>query len=131
VSLEDLSIKTGNKKGKILATTLDEATGKLLDNRKSPTPRTGELDNRGSQYYLAMYWAQALAGQSEDPELKAHFAPLAKSLAENEEKIVAEFKAVQGKPVDIGGYFMPDPVKTVAVMRPSPTFNAILNAARI
>ena len=129
VSLEDLSIKTGNKKAKILAKTLDEATGKLLDNRKSPTPRTGELDNRGSQFYLAMYWAQALAEQAEDAELKAHFAPLAKALAENEQKIADEFKSVQGKAVDIGGYFMPDPAKTEAVMRPSATFNAVLCAA--
>jgi len=129
VSLEDLSIKTGNKKAKILAKTLDEATGKLLDNRKSPTPRTGELDNRGSQFYLAMYWAQALAEQAEDAELKAHFAPLAKALAENEQKIADEFKSVQGKAVDIGGYFMPDPAKTEAVMRPSATFNAVLSAA--
>ena len=116
-------------RAKILAKTLDDATGKLLDNRKSPSPRTGELDNRGSQYYLAMYWAQALAEQTEDPQLKAHFTPLAKALAENEQKIAAEFKAVQGKPVDIGGYFMPDPVKTTAVMCPSPTFNAVVNAA--
>ena len=130
VSLDDLSIKTGNKKAKILAKSLDEATGKLLDNRKSPTPRTGELDNRGSQFYLAMYWAQALAEQTEDPVLKAHFAPLAKSLADNEAKIAAEFKAVQGKPVDIGGYYFPDPVKTEAIMRPSATFNAILDTVR-
>jgi isocitrate dehydrogenase len=129
VSLEDVSIKTSNKKAKILARTLDEATGKLLDNRKSPTPRTGELDNRGSQFYLAMYWAQALSNQTDDPELKAHFAPLAKALVENEQKIADEFKGVQGKAVDIGGYFMPDPAKTEAVMRPSVTFNAVLSAA--
>jgi isocitrate dehydrogenase len=131
VSLEDLSIKTGNKKAKILAKSLDDATGKLLDNRKSPTPRTGELDNRGSQFYLAMYWAQGLADQTEDLELKAHFAPLAKSLADNEAKIAAEFKAVQGRPVDIGGYYFPDRVKTEAIMRPSATFNAILDSVRI
>ncbi|TRZ93437.1 MAG: NADP-dependent isocitrate dehydrogenase [Rhodocyclaceae bacterium] len=130
VSLEDLGIKTGNNKAKILAKTLDEATGKLLDSRKSPSPKTGELDNRGSQYYLAMYWAQALAGQTEDQELKAHFAPLAKALADNEQKITEEFKAVQGKPVDIGGYYMPDQAKTTAVMCPSATFNAVLSAAR-
>ena len=131
VSLEDLSIKTGNKKAKILAKALDVATGKLLDNRKSPTPRTGELDNRGSQFYLALYWAQGLAEQTEDPELKAHFAPLAKALADNEAKIAEELKAVQGKPVDIGGYYFPDPAKTEAIMRPSTTFNAILDSARI
>jgi isocitrate dehydrogenase len=131
VSLEDLSLKTGNKKAKVLAKALDDATGKLLDNRKSPTPRTGELDNRGSQFYLAMYWAQALAEQTEDPELQAHFAPLARSLAHNETTIIAEFKAVQGRPVDIGGYFLPDPEKTTAVMRPSATFNALLETLRI
>ncbi|HSF48799.1 MAG TPA: NADP-dependent isocitrate dehydrogenase [Burkholderiales bacterium] len=130
VSLEDLGIKTGNTKATILAKTLDEATGKLLDNNKSPSARTGELDNRGSHFYLALYWAQALAEQTEDRELQAHFAPLAKALAENEQKIAAELNAVQGKPVDIGGYYFADPEKTKAVMRPSPTFNAALNAAR-
>ena len=131
VSLEDLGIKTGNNKAKLLAKTLDEATGKLLDNNKGPSTRTGELDNRGSHFYLAMYWAQALAGQTEDLELQAHFAPLAKTLTDNEQQIVAEFKAVQGQPADIGGYYIADPVKTKAVMRPSATFNAALNAARI
>ncbi len=129
VSLEDLGVKTGNNKAKILAKTLDDATGKLLDNKKGPSIRTGEIDNRGSQYYLAMYWAQALVEQTEDAELKAHFAPLAKSLAENEQKITDELKAEQGKAVDIGGYYMPDPVKTEAVMRPSACLNAILAAA--
>ncbi len=130
VSLEDLGIKTGNAKAKILAKTLDDATGKLLDNRKGPSTRTGELDNRGSQFYLAMYWAQALAAQTEDKQLQAHFAPLAKALAENEQKIVDELKVVQGKPVDIGGYYMPDTAKTEAVMRPSPTLNAVIEGAR-
>lgn len=130
VSLEDVGIKTGSKKAKLLATTLDEATGKLLDNGKSPSRKTGELDNRGSHYYLAMYWAQALAAQDEDAELKAHFAPLAKALAENEQKILEEFSSVQGKPVDIGGYFLADPEKTKAVMRPSATFNALIAASR-
>ena len=129
VSLEDISDKTNNSKVKLLARTLDEATGKLLDNNKSPSPRTGELDNRGSQFYLAMYWAQALAAQAEDKELQAHFAPIAKALTENEQKIVAELNAAQGKPVDIGGYFMPDPVKCSAVMRPSATLNRILQTA--
>jgi isocitrate dehydrogenase len=128
VSLEDMGIKTGNAKAKLLAKTLDEATGKLLDNNKSPSRRTGELDNRGSHFYLAMYWAEALAAQDEDAELKAHFAPLAKTLAENEQKIVEELAAVQGKPVDIGGYFQADPAKCDAVMRPSATFNAALAA---
>ncbi len=130
VSLEDLGIKTGNEKAKILARTLDEATGKLLDNNKSPSPRTGELDNRGSQFYLAMYWAEALAAQTDDEELAAHFAPLAKTLAANEQKIVDELTAVQGTAVDIGGYYMPDIEKCDAVMRPSATLNAALESAR-
>ncbi|BBF86891.1 isocitrate dehydrogenase [Aquitalea magnusonii] len=129
VSLEELGIKTGNNKAKILAKTLDAATGKLLDNDKSPSRRTGELDNRGSQFYLASYWAEALAAQSEDAELQAQFAPLAKQLAEQEAQIVAELKAVQGKPADIGGYYLPDAAKCQAVMCPSTTFNAALKAA--
>ena len=128
VSLEDVGTKTGNAKAAILAKTLDEATGKLLDNRKGPSTKTGELDNRGSHYYLALYWAQALAEQTEDKELQAHFTALAKQLADSEQTIIDELKAVQGKPVDIGGYYLPDPVKTEAVMRPSATFNAALAA---
>jgi isocitrate dehydrogenase len=126
VSLEDMGIKTGNAKAKLLARTLDEATGKLLDNNKSPSSRTGELDNRGSHFYLALYWAQALAAQAEDAELQAHFTPLAQALAENEANIVEELKNVQGKAMDIGGYYCPDPAKTEAVMRPSASFNAAL-----
>jgi isocitrate dehydrogenase len=126
VSLEDVSVKTGSSKAKILAETLDEATGKLLENNKSPSRRTGELDNRGSHFYLAMYWSQALAGQTEDAELQAHFVPLAESLAENEQKIVEELNVVQGQAVDIGGYFFADPGKTRLVMRPSDTFNSAL-----
>jgi isocitrate dehydrogenase len=129
VSLEDIGDKNSNPKVKILARTLDEATGALLENNKSPSPRTGELDNRGSQFYLAMYWAQALAAQTEDKELQAHFAPIAKALTDNEQKIIAELKAVQGKPVDIGGYYMPDLKKCDVVMRPSATFNEILKVA--
>ncbi len=129
VSLEELGIKTGNAKAKLLAKTLDEATGKLLDENKSPSRRTGELDNRGSQFYLALYWAQALAAQSEDKDLATKFGPLAKSLAENEQKIVDELKAVQGKPVDIGGYYLADQAKVTAVMRPSATLNSLLQAA--
>ena len=128
VSLEELGIKSGNAKAKILAKTLDEATGKLLDNNKSPSTRTGELDNRGSHFYLSMYWAQALAAQNDDAELKAKFAPLAKSLTENEAKIVAELNSVQGKATEIGGYYLPDSAKTAAVMRPSATFNEALAA---
>lgn len=127
VSLEDLGIKTGNNKAKVLAQTLDAATGKLLDNRKSPSPKTGELDNRGSQFYLSMYWAQELAAQTEDADLAAKFAPLAKYLTENESKIVQELLDVQGKPVDIGGYYKADDAKVKAVMRPSATFNAALD----
>jgi isocitrate dehydrogenase len=127
VSIEEVGIKNNNNKAKILAKTLDEATGQLLENRKSPSSRAGELDNRGSQFYLAMYWAQALAAQTEDKELQSHFAPIAKKLAENEEKIVSELNAVQGKPADIGGYYKPDAKKLEAVMRPSPTLNAILS----
>ncbi|WP_418647652.1 NADP-dependent isocitrate dehydrogenase [Thauera butanivorans] len=129
VSMEDLGIKTGNARAKILAKTLDLATGKLLDENKSPSPKTGQLDNRGSQYYLATFWAQALAEQTEDAELAQHFAPIAKALAENEQKIIAELTEVQGKPVDIGGYYKVDPVKCGAVMRPSSTFNSILETA--
>ena len=128
VSLEDLGIKTGNAKAKVLAKTLDAATGKLLDNNKNPSPKTGQLDNRGSQFYLALYWAQELAAQTEDAELAAKFAPLAKQLAADEQKIVDELNAVQGKPVDIGGYYMPDVSKLDAVMRPSQTFNNALKA---
>ncbi|EON18071.1 isocitrate dehydrogenase [Cupriavidus necator] len=127
VSLEDVGIKTGNAKAKILARTLDAATGKLLDNNKSPSPKTGQLDNRGSQFYLAMYWAQELAAQSEDAELAAKFAPLAKTLTDNEQKIVGELGAVQGQPVDIGGYYMPEADKLSAAMRPSQTLNAALS----
>jgi isocitrate dehydrogenase len=129
VSLEDLGIKTDNERAKILAKTLDAATGKLLDNNKSPSRKTGELDNRGSQFYLAMYWAQELAAQTDDPELAERFAPLAKALTDNEDVIVAELTEVQGEAVDIGGYYAPDSEMTAAVMRPSKTFNAALTAA--
>jgi isocitrate dehydrogenase len=130
VSLEDEGIKTGNEKAKIVATALDAATGKLLENNKGPSPKTGQLDNRGSQFYLTLYWAQALAEQTEDADLAKRFAPLAKVLAQNEKKIVDELNAVQGKPVDIGGYYFPDRKKVTAAMRPSPTFNAALAAAQ-
>ena len=130
VSLEELGIKENNARAKLLAKTLDAATGKLLDNNKSPSPKTGELDNRGSQFYLAMFWAQELAAQTEDKELATHFAKLAKTLTDNEAQIVAEMKTVQGKPADIGGYYKADPEKCKAIMRPSPTLNAALKAAR-
>jgi isocitrate dehydrogenase len=130
VSLEDMGIKLGNDKAKVLAKTLDAATGKLLDNNKSPSPKTGQLDNRGSQFYLALYWAQELAAQTEDLALQAHFKPLADTLASREKTIIGELSDVQGKPVDIGGYYKPDTDKTNAVMRPSATFNEALAGTR-
>lgn len=123
VSLEELGIKTGNQRAKILAKTLDKATERLLDNRKSPSPKTGELDNRGSQFYLTLYWTHELAAQTEDPVFAKIFAPVAKALADNEQKIVSELNSVQGQKVDIGGYYRPDQAKLDAIMRPSPTFN--------
>ncbi len=129
-SFEDMGNKSGNAKATLLGKTMDTAIGKLLDNDKSPSRKTGELDNRGSQFYLALYWAQALAEQTEDKELAEHFAGLAKTLADNESAIVSELNAVQGKPVDIGGYYYPDPEKTAAVMRPSKTFNTALEEAK-
>ena len=128
VSLEEMGIKEDNAAAKLLAKTLDQATGKLLDNDKSPSRRTGELDNRGSHFYLAKYWAEELAAQDENIELKAKFAPLAKALAENENKIITELAAVQGKAADIGGYYAVDQAKVEAVMRPSTTLNAVLAA---
>ncbi len=128
VSLEDLGLKTGNAQATLLSKTLDTATGKLLDNNKGPSPKTGQLDNRGSQFYLALYWAQELAAQTEDKALGAKFAVLAKTLAENEQKIVSELAEVQGKPADVGGYYLLDAKKTDAVMRPSGTLNAALEA---
>lgn len=110
--------------------TLDAAIGKLLDNNKSPSRKTGELDNRGSQFYLALYWAQELAAQNDDEDLRERFAALADSLAENEDTIVGELAEVQGESVDIGGYYYPDSEKTTAVMRPSKTFNEVLAAAQ-
>ena len=130
VSFEDLGIKYSNDKAKVLAKTLDAATGQLLDNNKNPSPKTGQLDNRGSQFYLAMYWAQELAAQTENKELADKFAPLAKALTENEKKILGELNSVQGKPVDIGGYYQPDMKKVTAIMRPSATFNAIVDALK-
>ncbi|CAM2798214.1 NADP-dependent isocitrate dehydrogenase [Skermania piniformis] len=129
VSLEDLGRKTDNERASILARTLDAATGRLLDEDKGPARRTGELDNRGSHFYLALYWSQELAAQTDDAELAAHFAPLAAALADNEETIVAELAEVQGDAVDLGGYYAADPEKTAAVMRPSATFNAALAGA--
>jgi isocitrate dehydrogenase len=126
VSFEFLADATDNQRAAVLGKALDTATGQLLENGKSPSRRVGELDNRGSHFYLALYWAQALAAQSEDAELAAKFAPLAAALADAEETIVGELAAVQGEPVDLGGYYLVDEVKADAVMRPSPTFNAAL-----
>ena len=127
-SLEDVGFKHNSRKAMLLAKTLDEATSKLLDTNKSPSPKAGQLDNRGSHFYLALYWAQALGAQSEDADLKAYFAPLAKKLAESEKKIVDELNAVQGKPADIGGYYLSNPTRAGAVMRPSATFNAAIDS---
>jgi len=127
---EDIGIKTGNERAKILGKTLDDAIGTLLDNNKSPSRKTGELDNRGSQYYLALYWARELAKQHDDEELRKHFAALAEELGKDEDTIVSELAAAQGESVDIGGYYRPDDEKTIAVMRPSKTLNAALASVR-
>ena len=127
---EDVGIKTDNDRAKILGKTLDSAIGKLLDNNKSPSRKTGELDNRGSQFYLALYWAQELAAQTDDKALSQRFGKLADALAKKEDTIVAELNEGQGEEVDIGGYYLPDSEKTTAVMRPSKTFNATLEAAQ-
>jgi len=126
VSLEDLAIKTANSKAKVLAVTLDQATEKLLTNNKSPLRRAGELDNRGSHIYLAMYWAEALANQTDDKELAATFKPLYAALSQHEQTIMAEIAETQCKPADIGGYYYPDDQLAAKAMCPSATFNADL-----
>jgi isocitrate dehydrogenase len=126
VSLEHLAQKFGNAKAQVLAETLDQANARILDNNKSPARKVGELDNRGSHFYLALYWAQALAAQSKDKELQTRFAPLAKTLSDKEAKINEELIAAQGNPVDLGGYYHPDFDKVSKAMRPSATFNAAL-----
>jgi len=125
-SFEHISETFGNAKARVLAETLDVATGKFLENDKSPGRKLGTIDNRGSHFYLALYWAQALAAQNQDAELKALFTPIAAQLTENEAKIVEELIAVQGKPTEIGGYYLPDEAKANKVLRPSQTFNTIL-----
>ncbi|AZO83533.1 isocitrate dehydrogenase (NADP(+)) [Stutzerimonas stutzeri] len=127
-SLEHLGVTYDNPKALVLAKTLDQATGQFLDNNKSPSRKVGNIDNRGSHFYLALYWAQALAAQTEDTALQAQFATLAKTLTENEATIVAELNAVQGKPVDIGGYYHADAELISKAMRPSATFNAAVAA---
>jgi isocitrate dehydrogenase len=126
VSFEHMAETTGNKRAQILADTLDRATGRFLNENKSPSRKAGEIDNRGSHFYLALYWAQELAAQDEDKELASAFASLADSLSSQEAVIGEEMLAVQGSPVDLGGYYRPDPDKAVAVMRPSKTFNDLL-----
>jgi isocitrate dehydrogenase len=128
VSLEMLGDKTENPRAKLLGDALDRATGRVLEENRSPSRKTGELDNRGSHFYLALYWAQELAGQSEDADLAARFSELAETLAAAEDQIVEELATVQGSPVDLGGYYRPDPERTAAAMRPSATLNeAIAN----
>ena len=127
-SLEMMAQNSGNARAALLAKTLDEAVGQYLMNARYPSRKVGEIDNRGSSFYLTMYWAQALAAQDEDAELKTRFAPVAKALAENETKIADELLAAQGPPVDLGGYFHPDDAKCAAALRPSATFNAIIDA---
>lgn len=125
-SFEHLADTFANPKARVLAETLDAATGTFLEKDRSPSRKVGGIGNRGSHFYLAMYWAQELALQDKDTELKSIFTPIAADLTTNESKLVTEFVSIQGRPVDIGGYYHPDPVKTSSVMRPSPTFNAIL-----
>ncbi|MFL1493644.1 NADP-dependent isocitrate dehydrogenase [Pseudomonas antarctica] len=125
-SLEHLGVTYNNPKALVLSKTLDQATGQFLDNNKSPSRKVGNIDNRGSHFYLALYWAQALAAQTEDTALQAQFGELAKTLSDNEATIVAELNAVQGKPVDIGGYYAPNPELTSKAMRPSNTLNAAI-----
>ncbi len=127
VSLEDLAFKTKNEKTQVLAETLNQANTKFLENDKSPARKVGGIDNRGSHFYLALYWAQALAEQTKDTELQSKFAALAKNLTENETKIVEEQIAAQGKPVDLGGYYHPDTQKAEKAMRPSETLNAAID----
>jgi isocitrate dehydrogenase len=127
-SFELLADKDGNPRAGLLAQTLDRAIGRVLEEDRSPSRKSGELDNRGSHFYLALYWAQELAGQSEDTEISERFAPLAERLESNEAKIVQELNAVQGSAVEIGGYYRPDPERLAAAMRPSPTLNEALES---
>ena len=128
VSLEKYADQAGNPRAAVLARTLDAATGALLENGRSPSRKVGELDNRGSHFYLALYWARALAEQDEDAGLAEAFAPLAERLAAEEDAIVAELAEVQGEPVDLGGYYHVDRDKATAAMRPSGTFNAAIES---
>jgi isocitrate dehydrogenase len=127
-SFDHMARASGHAKAKVFAETLHAANAKFLESDKSPSRKVGELDTRGSHFYLALYWAEALAGQTQDPALQARFATVARQLAENEATIIAELNAAQGRPVDIGGYYRPDPGLASKAMRPSPTFNAIVDA---
>ena len=127
VSLDHLGEKYGNKRAKVLGEALDSATSKLLEENKSPSRKVNEIDNRGSHFYLAMYWAEMLANQDEDAELKAAFEDVYRQLAANEDKINEELLAAQGDPVDIGGYYQPSEEKATAAMRPSQSLNQIVN----
>jgi isocitrate dehydrogenase len=127
-SLDHMARASGNARAKVFAETLHKANTKFLDSDKSPSRKVGELDTRGSHYYLALYWAEALAAQTQDKELQARFAKVARELATNEAKILAELKAAQGRPVELGGYFRPSPDLAAKAMRPSSTLNAIVDA---
>jgi isocitrate dehydrogenase len=130
VSIEDLGTKTGNSRALAVATALDRANGKVLENDKSPQRKIGQIDNRGSHFYLAMYWARALADQSREKDLQAIFGPIAIELETKESQIVGELNAVQGRPVEIGGYYHPDPAQMDRAMRPSATLNAVVDRLR-
>ena len=127
-SLELIAEQTKNEKAALFAETLDQAIAKYLENGRLPSRKVNEIDNRGSTFSLAMYWAQALAAQTKDASMQARFARVAKELEENEAKITEELLAAQGEPVDLGGYYLPDPEKVIKVMRPSATFTAIIDA---
>ncbi|MCH5373054.1 MAG: NADP-dependent isocitrate dehydrogenase, partial [Planctomycetes bacterium] len=128
VSIEDVADKTGSRKARIVAEALNDANARYLEENKAPSRKVNEIDNRGSHYYLGMYWAQAMADNQDDAELAAHFKQAAKALADNEETINAELLAAQGSPVDIGGYYQPDDDLATAAMRPSKTLNAIIDS---
>jgi len=127
-SLEFLGQKYGNKKALVMSKALDKAIGDYLENKRSPGRKVGQLDNRGSHFYLTQYWAKALAEQNEDQALKEKFTPVAKALVENEAKILKEIADAEGHPKDLGGYYLPDDQKAEAAMRPSKTFNAIVDS---
>jgi isocitrate dehydrogenase len=128
VSIEDLAIKTKNEKAKVLARALDRAIGSFLENNKSPARKVGEIDNRGSHFYLALYWARALSEQTQERELAAKFGKLYAQLSDNETKIEKELLEAQGKPVDLGGYYHPDDAKAARAMRPSATLNLVIDS---